>query len=179
MLDLILIIIFIASLLVGIKRGFIVEAIHLVSFFIALLVAYIFYKPLADSFVLWIPYPGISADTTTTLMLESIDVDHTFYRIIAFAVIFFTTKIVLQIVANIFNFLTYLPILKSVNRLLGAALCFVEFYVITFIVLYVLALLPIGTLQGLLNSSLITNLMLEHTPIITSVFQNWWYIYNG
>ncbi|BDH62525.1 membrane protein [Lysinibacillus sp. PLM2] len=179
MLDLILIIIFIASLMVGIRRGFVVEAIHLASFFIALLVAYIFYKPLADNFVFWIPYPGISADSSTTLMLDMIDVDQTFYRIVAFAVIFFATKILLQIVATIFDFLTYLPILKSVNRLLGAALCFVEFYLVTFIVLYVLALLPIDTIQHLLGGSFISGLMLEHTPIVTSIFQNWWYIYTN
>jgi uncharacterized membrane protein required for colicin V production len=176
MLDLLLIIIFIASLMVGIKRGFVVQAIHLISFFVALLVAYIFYKPLADNFVLWIPYPGISEDTLKTLMLEAIDVDQTFYRIVAFAVIFFATKVILQVIASIFDFLTYLPVLKSVNRLLGAVLCFIEFYLITFIVLYVLALLPIPSIQGFLSGSFITGLMLEHTPLITSMFQNWWYI---
>ncbi len=179
MLDLILIIIFIASLMVGIKRGFVVQAIHLISFFVSLLVAYIFYKPLADNFVLWIPYPGISVDTSKALMLEAIDVDQTFYRIIAFAVIFFATKIVLQVIASIFDFLTYLPVLKSVNRLLGAVLCFIEFYLIAFIILYVLALLPLEPIQGLLNGSIITGLMLEHTPLITSMFQNWWYIYTN
>ncbi|KGR78749.1 CvpA family protein [Ureibacillus manganicus] len=177
MLDLLLIIIFIASLMVGIKRGFVVQVIHLVSYFVSLLVAYIFYRPLADNFVLWIPYPGISEDTSKTLMLEAIDVDQTFYRIIAFAIIFFATKVVLQVIASIFDFLTYLPVLKSVNRLLGAVLCFIEFYLIAFIILYVLALLPLAPIQNLLSGSFITGLMLEHTPLITSMFQNWWYIY--
>lgn len=179
MLDLILIIIFIASLMVGIKRGFVVQAIHLISFFVSLIVAYIFYRPLADNFVLWVPYPGISEDTSKTLMLDAIDVDQTFYRIIAFAVIFFATKIILQVIASVFDFLTYLPVLKSINRLLGAILCFIEFYLIAFIILYVLALLPLGPIQGLLSGSFITKLMLEHTPIITSMFQNWWYIYTS
>ncbi|HWL25454.1 MAG TPA: CvpA family protein [Ureibacillus sp.] len=179
MLDLILIIIFIASLMVGIKRGFVVQAIHLVSYFLSVLVAYIFYKPLADNFVLWIPYPGISEDTSKTLTLDAIDVDQTFYRIIAFAVIFFATKIVMQVIASIFDFLTYLPVLKSVNRLLGAFLCFIEFYLIAFIILYVSALLPLGPIQGLLGGSFIAGLMLEHTPLITSMFQNLWYIYTN
>lgn len=177
MLDLILIIIFAASLLVGIKRGFIVQVIHLASFFIALIVAYIYYKPLADKFVLWIPYPGFTENASLTLMLDSLDVDRTFYRVIAFAVIFFIVKFALHIVASIFDFLTYLPILNSINRVLGAVLSFVEFYFILFIVLYVLALLPIPSIQNLVGSSVIAGLMLEHTPIITKLFQNWWYIY--
>lgn len=177
MLDIILIIIFIASLLVGLKRGFIVQAIHLTSFFIALIVAYIYYKPLAEKFVLWVPYPGFSEDTSMTLILDTLDVDRTFYRIIAFAVIFFAVKIALQILGSVFDFLTYLPILNSINRLLGAALCFVEFYFILFIAMYVLAMVPIESIQKLMSGSIIANLMLEHTPILTGLFQDWWYIY--
>lgn len=178
MLDIIILIIFAASLIVGGKRGFVVQAINLFSFVIALIVAYIYYKPLAQKFVLWIPYPGFTEDATMTLVLDSLDVDRTFYRVIAFAIIFFTVKIALQIVGSMFDFLTYLPILGSINRILGAVLGFVEFYFLLFIALYVLALLPIEGLQTILDSSILTGLILEHTPIITSVFQNWWYIYS-
>lgn len=177
MLDLILILIFAASLIVGIKRGFIVQAIHLLSYFIALIVAYIYYKPLAEKFVLWIPYPSISENVSMTLLVDTLDVDRTFYRVIAFAVIFFTVKVALQIVASIFDFLTYLPILNSINRILGAVLSFLEFYLILFIVMYVLALLPIESIQNFIDGSIIAGLMLEHTPIITKLFQNLWYIY--
>lgn len=176
-LDIILLIIFAASLLIGMKRGFVLQAINLVGFFIALLVAYIYYKPLAEKFVLWIPYPGLQPDSSLTLVLDALDVDKTFYRIIAFAVIFFAVKLAMQIVASIFDFLTFFPVLKSVNRILGAVLCFVEFYFILFILLYVIALLPIESIQNLMGKSIIANLMLEHTPIVTQLFQKIWYIY--
>lgn len=178
MLDIILLLIFIASLVVGAKRGFIVQAIHIGSFFIALIVAYIYYKPLAEKFVFWIPYPGFTEGSTATLILDTLDVDRTFYRVIAFAVIFFVVKIALQIVGSMFDFLTYLPVLGSVNRLLGAVLCFLEFYIIIFIGLYVIALLPLENVQSVLSKSILTGLMLEKTPILTSLFQNWWYIYS-
>lgn len=177
MLDIVILIIFAASLLIGMKRGFVVQVINLVGFFIALIVAYIYYKPLAEKFVLWIPYPGITEDTSVALVVDMLDVDQTFYRIIAFAVIFFAVKIAMQIIGSIFDFLTYLPVLNTFNRLLGALLCFVEFYFIVFILLYVLALLPIASLQSLLGSSIIAGLMLEHTPIVTQLFQKIWYIY--
>ncbi|MEK4230249.1 CvpA family protein [Solibacillus sp. FSL H8-0538] len=179
MLDIILLIIFAASLIVGAKRGFVVQAIHLGSFFIALLVAFIYYKPLAQKFVLWIPYPGFSENTTMTLVLDTLDVDRTFYRVFAFAIIFYVVKIALQIVGSMFDFLTYLPVLKSLNYLLGAVFCFVEFYFLMFIGLYVVALLPLESIQTILSGSLLTNLILEHTPILTSMFQNWWYIYSN
>ena len=79
--------------------------------------------------------------------------------------------------ASIFDFIAYLPVLNTVNRWLGALLGMIENYLIMFILLYVCALLPIDAIQNLMSKSLLSGLMLEHTPIITKMFQNWWYIY--
>ncbi len=177
MLDLLILIILVAGLIVGAKRGLIVQAVHMGGFVIALIVAYIYYKPLAELFVLWVPYPGFNEDSTVSVVIESLDIDATFYNILAFAVIFFAVKIILQIIASIFDFIMYLPVLNSINRLLGAVLGLVEFYLLLFIALYVLALVPINSIQVILNKSILTGLVLEHTPFITSMFQNWWYSY--
>lgn len=177
MLDLLLLVVFAFSLLIGMKRGFIMQAINLIGFFIALIVAYVYYKPLADRLVLWVPYPGMQPDSSFALVLDALDVDKTFYRIIAFAVIFFVVKIALKIVASIFDFLAFLPILKSFNRLLGAMLCFVEYYFVIFILLYVFALIPVDAIQKYVAGSIIANFMLEHTPIVTQMFRKLWYIY--
>ena len=112
-----------------------------------------------------------------TLVLDTLDVDRTFYRVFAFAIIFFVVKISLQILGSMFDFLTYLPVISSLNYVLGATLSFVEAYIILFIGLYVVALIPIESIQSIVDNSFITGLMLEHTPVITKVFQNWWYIY--
>ena len=178
MLDLLILVILIVGIFVGGRRGFIVQAIHMFGFIIAIIVALIYYKPLAQKFLLWIPYPGFAESATSTLELIGLDVDRTFYRVIAFAIIFFATKLVLQIIGSMLDFLKYLPILGSINRMLGAILGLIECYFLLFIVLYVLALLPLEGLQARLDSSIITGLMLEHTPIVSSLFQNWWYIYS-
>lgn len=177
MLDLLILIILASGLIVGLKRGLIVQLMHLFGFIIALIVAYIYYKELAQLFVLWVPYPGFAENATSLLGLDSIDVDASFYRALAFALIFFATKFVLQIVASIFDFIAYLPVLKTLNRFLGAILGFIEFYILLFIALYLLALIPVETVQGMLERSIFAGLIIEHTPIITSTFQNWWYIY--
>lgn len=179
MLDLLLLIIFAISLAIGARRGFILQAVHLASYVVAIIVAFIYYKPLAQKFVLWIPYPGFTEGVTTTLMLDTLDIDRTFYRVFAFAIIFFAVKIALQIIGSMFDFLSQLPVFSSVNYVLGAVLCFIEVYLVLFIALYVLALVPIESIQSITDSSIITKLMLEHTPIVTSVFQNWWYIYTN
>ena len=177
MLDLLILIVLFAGLIVGLKRGLIVQLMHIVSFVVAMIVAYIYYKPLAEKFVFWVPYPGVTDTGSLGVVIDSLDLDRTFYRVIAFAVIFFVVKFTLQIVASIFDFIAYLPVLKSLNRILGALFGMIENYLLLFIGLYVLALLPIPSIQNLLSKSLLSGIILEHTPIITKMFQNWWYIY--
>jgi len=177
MVDLIILIVLLAGFITGLKRGFIVQVFHLTSFIIALIVAYIYYKPLAEKFVLWIPYPGITDAGNLAIVIDRLDLDRTFYQVLAFAVIFFVVKICMQIIASIFDFIAYLPVLKSVNKLLGGVLGLVEFYLILFIALYVLVLLPIDALQVKMDRSILAGIILEHTPILTKVFQHWWYSY--
>ena len=177
MLDLLLLIIFAAGIMVGARRGLVLQAVHMFGFLIAIVVAFVYYKPLAQKFLLWIPYPGFAESATSTLELAGIDADRTFYRVIAFALIFFVVKLILQILGSMLDFLKYLPILGGINRVLGAVLGFIEVYFLVFILLYVLALLPLESIQARLDGSIITGLMLEHTPIVSSLFQKWWYIY--
>ena len=111
MLDILILLLLLAGLFVGAKRGLIVQLIHMTGFVIALLVAYTYYKPLAEKFVLWIPYPAVDSGSTLTIAIDRLDLDQTFYQLIAFALIFFVIKFALQLVASMFDFLKYLPVL--------------------------------------------------------------------
>lgn len=179
MLDLLLIFILLAGLIAGFRRGLLVQLIHMVGFFIAIIVAYMYYKPLAEKFVLWVPYPGVTAGSKLHWTVEQLDLDQTFYRLLAFMLIFFVVKIALQLIASMFDFLKHLPVLGFIARFGGAALGFVEMYIILFFLLYVLALLPIDTIQGFLENSILAKAMFEHTPIISETVKKWWYIYTN
>ncbi len=177
MLDIILLFVFAASLLIGMKRGFIMQAINLVGFLVALIVAYIYYKPLAEKFVLWIPYPSVDENTTLKFAVEQLDLSQTFYQLLAFALIFFVVKFAIQIFASLFDFLRHIPILGGLNRILGGLFGVIEAYLLIFIVLYVLALLPLASIQKYVDSSFLTTLILDYTPIISKTFQNLWFVY--
>ncbi|MEK4486670.1 CvpA family protein [Psychrobacillus sp. FSL H8-0484] len=177
MIDIIILILLLAGLITGARRGLIVQLIHMTGFIIALIVAYTYYKPLAEKFVLWIPFPAITTGSKLTIAVDSLDLDQTFYRIIAFAIIFVAVKFALQLLASMFDFLKYLPILGFVSNIVGAILGFIEFYFIMFVLLYVLALLPIDLIQNLIANSVLTGWMLEHTPILSELVKKWWFIY--
>ena len=177
MLDLLIIFLLLGGLITGFRRGFIVQIIHMVGFFAALIVAYLYYKPLAEKFVLWIPYPGVTSGSQLALSVEQLDLDQTFYRLLAFVLIFLIVKFGLQLVASMFDFLKYLPVLGFVARILGAVFGMIEFYISIFLVLYLLAMLPIDFIQNALSRSLLAKSMFEHTPLLSEMVKNWWYIY--
>ncbi|ANU23641.1 CvpA family protein [Planococcus donghaensis] len=177
MLNILLLVLLIGGIIVGAKRGFVVQLIHMVGFVIALVVAYKYYKPLSEYFVLWIPYPAINENSQFTLVVDQLDLDQTFYQLLAFAVIFFVVKFALQLLASMFDFLKYLPVLGFFSKILGAALGFIEAYILLFIFVYVFALLPMDAVQNQLENSGIAQAMLEHTPYFSEKVKEWWYIY--
>lgn len=177
MLNILLLVLLIGGIIVGAKRGFVVQLIHMVGFVIALVAAYKYYKPLSEYFVLWIPYPAINENSQFTLVVDQLDLDQTFYQLLAFAVIFFVVKFALQLLASMFDFLKYLPVLGFFSKVLGAVLGFIEAYILLFIFVYVFALLPIDAVQNQLENSGIAQAMLEHTPYFSEKVKEWWYIY--
>ncbi|NYF25098.1 CvpA family protein [Sporosarcina sp. JAI121] len=179
MLDLLIIILLFGGLVTGFRRGLIVQIIHMTGFIIALAVAYSYYKQLAEKFVLWIPYPGVTAGSKLSMSVDKLDLDETFYRLLAFVLIFLVVKFVFQLIASMFDFLTYLPVLGFLARITGAVFGFIEFYILMFLILYLLAMLPIDFVQDQISNSLLAKSMFEHTPLLSETVKKWWYIYTN
>ena len=132
MLSLILIFILLIGLIVGLKRGFILQVIHLVSWFIAFFVAAMYYKDLALRLTLWIPYPTLGENPILQILLDAVNAEQAFYYGISFIIIFFGVKIILQIIGSMLDFLSHIPIIRQLNLLAGGLLGFLETYLIVF-----------------------------------------------
>ncbi|MBN6887936.1 putative membrane protein required for colicin V production [Cytobacillus horneckiae] len=177
MLDLAIIIILLFGFFMGLRRGFILQLIHLVGFIIAFVVARLYYDTLAPKLTLWIPYPNFGSDSNLQMLLGSTDLEDAYYRAIAFAIIFFAVKILLQIIGSMLDFVASLPILKQLNTWAGSILGFIEVYLIMFILLYIAALLPITALQNMLNDSFMAEFIIDHTPILSQQIKDLWIDY--
>ena len=177
MLDLIVLIILGIGFLIGLKRGFILQLFHLISFFIAFIVAYIYYDKLAPKLTLWVPYPNFGSDSPLTTIFENANLEDAYYRAIAFVVIFFAVKIVLQIIGSMLDFVAHIPILKQLNTWAGGILGFIEVYLIMFILFFIAALLPIGSIQTALTDSILVELMIKHTPILSALIEDLWILH--
>ncbi|WP_100399831.1 CvpA family protein [Bacillus sp. FJAT-44742] len=175
MLSLLIILFLFMSFLIGLRRGFVLQLVHLVSIFISFFVAYIFYRDVAEFLRLWLPYPHFSTDNGTVAMLiSSFDFESVYYAGISFVLLFFITKILLQIIGSMLDFVSHIPILRTFNRWLGGVLGLLETYLIIFILLIAAALLPVDFIQESIANSSMARLMVENTPILSDWLQNLW-----
>lgn len=175
MISIIIILVLIFGFLMGLKRGFILQMMHLLGFIISFIVATLYFKQLSSHLSLWIPYPELGDDKVWAVFLNSMPLENAFYNAIAFAIIFFGTKIVLQIIASMLDFLANLPVLRSLNKILGALLGFIEVYFITFIILFILALVPMESIQQRIEESFVAKLIIEHTPVLSKTIETLWF----
>jgi uncharacterized membrane protein required for colicin V production len=172
--DGILVALLIAGIFMGLKRGFILQAVHLIGFIVAYIVAFNFFDdfiPVVQSFI---PYPFESEDAMATMFMGMINMETMYYSALSFAILFFGTKIALQIVGYSLHLFAQLPVLKTANRLLGAILGFVELFIILFVLIHVLLYIPWETGHAWLEGSLLASWMIEHTPYFSERLQELW-----
>lgn len=159
----------------GLKRGFILQLMHLTGFIIAFIIASVYYKKIASHLSFWIPYPDIGDSTIWAVFNNAMPLETAFYNGIAFVAIFFITKVILQIIASMLDFLARLPLIRPINKLLGSILGFLEVYLIMFIMLYLIALVPIETIQLKFDGSFIAKLIVERTPFLSNGIESLWF----
>ena len=176
MLDLAVLIILCFGFLMGLRRGFILQLIHLTGFIIASIIAYLYYEQLAPRLTLWVPYPNLSTNLTLPSVFDNVNLEDAYYRAIAFVVIFFAVKILLQIIGSMLDFVAQIPVLKQLNIWAGGMLGLIEVYLIMFILLFIAALLPIESIQGSLTDSILAEFMIKQTPILSQLIQDLWII---
>ncbi|MDF2789397.1 MAG: rane protein [Neobacillus sp.] len=179
MLDLAIILLLVFGFFIGLKRGFILQLVHLTGFIIAYIVANLYYDDLAPRLTLWVPYPNLGTTSPLKLLSENGNMEEAFYRAIAFVIIFFAVKILLQIIGSMLDFIAHLPILKQINVWAGGILGFAEVYLVLFILLYIAALVPMEFLQKPLDDSIMGNLIVNHTPFLSEQIKNMWIEYTA
>jgi uncharacterized membrane protein required for colicin V production len=165
---------------IGLKRGFILQLLHLVSFIAAFMIARQFYDDLAPQVRLWVPYPDFgSGQGQEALAFFSGNMEESYYNAVSFVIIFILAVIALRIVASMLDFVAMLPVLKQINKLLGGVLGFLEVYLFLFILLFIAALIPAPQIQNALQDSSLSNLIINHTPYLSDLLNTLWLQYGG
>jgi uncharacterized membrane protein required for colicin V production len=166
MIDIIFLILFVIGIMAGLKRGFISSLIRLVGFILSLFLAYHYYEQTAITLKKLFPV-HISNNSIAGF-------DQFFYEIIAFALLFIGTRLVISFLGSLLNGVFQLPLLKQINSLLGGVFGFIEVYLIAALALFIALILPIDTVHNLLHNSRIAYFMVQHTPYVSKQFMDLW-----
>ncbi|WP_050615996.1 CvpA family protein [Bacillus testis] len=179
MFDMILIAMFLIGVAVGLRRGLILQLIHITGFLVAFIAAVSFYDDLSPKLELWIPFPSMGESGSMNTLFNGLGVEAAYYNAIAFIVIFFAVKILWQIFGSMLDFIAQFPILKQLNRWGGGIFGFIEVYLVVFILLFLGALLPIPFIQDHIQTSFIAENMVKHTPLLSEKIKELWFHYTS
>lgn len=164
------------GLINGFRRGAILQLGHWVALAISFIVANAYYRDLAEAFKLWIPYPSSLEGSSLpggVLDLNSLQgIEMIFYNVFWFVILFIITKLVLHLILSMLDFLTDLPILRQLKGIIGAVLGFLESYVITFFILWVIAFVPMASIQSAVDNSSLATFIIQDTPFLSDWFSN-------
>ncbi|MBO8170298.1 MAG: CvpA family protein [Bacillaceae bacterium] len=176
-LDLILLFFLAGSLILGFRRGFVWQVIHLLGFVAAYLIAFFYYRDLVPVVSEWIPFPDFSENVYMSFLDVSSSLETIFYSAISFGLLFFATRLLLNAAGHVFHGVVSLPVLSFFNRWLGAMLSLVEVALVLTLLINIAASLPFTMVQQELAHSRISQYVLEKSPVLTEHLQDLWQIY--
>lgn len=166
MIDLIILIFFIIGIFSGWQRGFINSLIRIVGFFLSFYLAYHYYQQTASVIKKIIP---INFNDPTHGNAE-----HFVYQIIAFAILFIGTRIVISVLGSMINGIFQLPVLKQINAFAGGVLGFVEIYLVLLLALFIALIVPVDQVSHYVHQSKIAYFMVQNTPFVSTKLLELW-----
>ena len=178
MLSIIIILVLAYFFYAGARRGLWLQLLHVLGYAVSFLAAYTWANGLSTRITLLVPYPSATEQSSFTFFTNSVGLtlDKAFYRGFAFLFIFGVGWLLTRLIVLWFHDLTYRRIDPQLNLVASGGLNLIVGYVLLFMILYVLALIPVSGIQDFLGHSSMARLMISHTPILTQFFTQLWIV---
>ena len=153
------------SALLGFKQGFIKSGVNFIGNILVIIASYSFKNYLANFLVTHLPFFDFGSYFKGISVLNIL-----IYEAIAFLILFAIFKAILKIILHLSgiveNFLKATVVLGIPSKIFGLILGFLEGYIYTFIILFVLSLFSFSI--ELTQNSKFTAPILNYTPILTN-----------
>ncbi|WP_172189377.1 CvpA family protein [Lentilactobacillus kribbianus] len=140
----------------GMQVGLVIELLNLVGYLVALVGGIFLSHPINIAIQHWL-------DTQSNLQQPLLNF---FLRNIMFFVVFGLIWQVFRLIKQVIIPVTKLPVINTVNGLLGGAVNFVIVYLVIFVLLFIFAQMPIETWQAAIRHSEVAQFILDKTPQI-------------
>ncbi|MGK9045190.1 CvpA family protein [Mammaliicoccus vitulinus] len=172
MITLFIILCLILGVIIGYRRSLVLQSLHAIGTICSLAIAAICYAPFSKQLHLILPYPSASTEGKNTIF-NNINNENAFYNIMAILILFVFTKVILQIVATVFDFYHQMDFGGKYARYFGMALGFIEAYLVVIIMLAAIAVIPVPTFIDAFHQSSIGNVILSKTPFLSEQLVKW------
>ncbi|MCH5462120.1 CvpA family protein [Lactobacillus sp. LC28-10] len=158
-----IIIILALGLISGYRRGFVSVVMSLLAYIVAWLIATIFSQTLAEFLFQSVTSTNSSAIATPRMLSG-----------VVFFILFGLAYSIVRHIGRKLNLITRLPLIHSVNALVGAALNFIVRYLLIFLVLNLLLLFSNQWIKTQYQNSPIAQDIVKNTPVMSKqLIQSW------
>lgn len=174
MITILLLLVFIFSGYAAYRRGLAVEALTALGFVLALLIARLCYRSVGRAITLWIPYPSASRASTFAFFDKTagLTLDRSFYATFAFASVTLACFLLWRLLMTGFRELQFVTAEPQVDKWASVLISVIVTQIGCVLVLFILATLPVPSLQLHLGYSLLASALLRYSPFISHYFIN-------
>lgn len=162
--DIAIILFLLSGVVVGFKKGVIKSVVSCFGTIAIVILSFYLKNPLSVFLYTYLPFFSFSISAINILIYEAI----------AFLIVFSLLSVILRIIIRISGLIELLlkmtVILAIPSKILGAIFGFLEYYVFTFIILFIFASLNIN--NELIINSKFADKILSNTPIISNIAED-------
>ncbi|KRN23051.1 CvpA family protein [Lacticaseibacillus camelliae] len=153
----------------GAERGLWLQLVHVGGYLVSLGLAALLYQPVAKLLSLWVPYPSATQSSHFVFFSNRVGLtlDDAFYRGIAFLLVLAVGWLLTRFGALWVHDLKYRKADRA-SFITGGLLNLVMGYVFLFLVLYVVALIPLAGLQNMLANSFLARTIVRYSLGLTN-----------
>ena len=170
---LILLIILLIGLIVGYRRGAVLQLLHLIGAISALIIASLNYETLGSKFYLVMPYPSTAQENPNSVLSEVANLEYAYYYMFAFFIIFIVSKVIIQIIVSGFDYLQQITSSGLFSSIAGTVLGLIEAVYLLVVILFFIATIPYFPIQEGLADSSLASFIMEHTFIVSDKLIEW------
>lgn len=160
----------------GYRRGLIMQAIRLIGYIVTFILATKYYDKIAAYVEMLIPFPAVQQGSYLAIYTESESfmLDKAFYNAITFLLIGIVGWLLTNFLAMFFTRVTYYDMMKYANYIGGGLINALVTYVVIFILLYILSLIPIEFIQQQFVDNPIAFWIVDRTPFLADFAKDMW-----
>ncbi len=155
----------------GYRRGLVLQVINTIGYIVVWIVARVGARPLASGIGQFVGNLSLNSSVSAVTASES---SSFFLNGLAFSAILTVGFFIVHRLANGINKVTWLPVIHQVNSLAGGLINLAIRYVVIFLTLNLLILVPISGFQSSYQASPVAQWIVKQTPVLSKRVFSWW-----